>query len=585
MCGICGIYGSNDSKTIAAMTASLAHRGPDATAVVTINRHSLGGARLHITGAADAPFPFGTGPGEPWLLLNGEIYNYRYWQKLLPSKGYEIKTGTDTEVAWTLYKEYGPDFLKHLKGMFAVAVLDDDRLLLARDRLGIKPLFYYRMGEQLAFASEIKALLRFAGKTLPLDTGVLQEIFTFGYIDEETATIFRGIEQVPPGAVVVFDGKELRVERYCQLPRAFSAQVNQNDFKDQAMFLANIFPAAMENILSHDQQEKGIFLSGGVDSTLMAALVKERGARLLTFSLADGGEAPDLPWSRRAARALDSEHHEVIVRFQDYLEELPRFIYHYENPVAGGVFDLQGAMAFHLLCRQASRHVKVVLTGEGADELFGGYYWTYTHPLGFVDRLHERLRRATKHHPNPGLVSRVRGMFSHPEDEATYRLRIFDLLLRSGLANYHLWSVDRSCGAFGFEARPFYLMDAIVDFALGLPVELKVPSPDITKFLLKEVARKYLALYGLEDVATRKKFGMPAALKQLDAHFQEYARKWVSDRHFEDHPYRDYLAGKAETLLFDLFYYIFFYCGGRLDDGFTVQEALESGIFESMYDH
>ncbi|MBC7343442.1 MAG: asparagine synthase (glutamine-hydrolyzing) [Clostridia bacterium] len=585
MCGICGIYGRSDSKTITAMTASLAHRGPDATAVVTTARHSLGGARLHITGAADAPFPFGTGQGEPWLLLNGEIYNYRYWQKLLIARGYELRTGTDTEVAWALYKEYGPGFVKHLKGMFAIAVLDGDRLLLARDRFGIKPLFYLQRGGQLAFASEIKALLRFAGKALPLNTSALQEILTFGYVDDVTATAFQGIKQVPPGGMLVFDGRELRAERYYQLPRAFSAPVSQEDFREQALLLANILPAAMENILSHGPQEKGVFLSGGVDSTLMAALVRDRGAGLLTFSLADGDEAPDLPWSRRVAQALGSKHHEIVVTFQDYLEELPRFIYHYENPVVGGVFDLQGAVAFHLLCRQASRHVKVVLTGEGADELFGGYYWTYTHPLGFADRIYERLRRVTNYQSNPGLVRRVEGLFPQPEDETTYRLHIFDLLLQGGLANYHLWSVDRSCGAFGFEARPFYLTDAVAHFALGLPVELKVHSAATTKFLLKEVAHKYLVRYGLEEVVTRKKIGMPAAVKQLDVRFHEYARQRLSDQYLSRHPYREYLASKAEVLLFDLFYYIFFYRGGHLENGFTVQEALEGGLFESMYDH
>jgi asparagine synthase (glutamine-hydrolysing) len=154
----------------------------------------------------------------------------------------------------------------------------------------------------------------------------------------------------------------------------------------------------------------------------------------------------------------------------DYFREFPSYIYHYENFFAGGIFDIHGGMAFHMLCKRVADFVRIAFSGEGADELFGGYYWSHTHPLGLSDRIRESQRLF-------GVSDHVRELvltiFPYPEDETTYRLNVFDLLMGSGLANYHLWSVDRSSSAFGFEIRPAFLYNELVEFALSLPVNTR----------------------------------------------------------------------------------------------------------------
>jgi len=584
MCGICGIFGSSDYPLIEKMTLSISHRGPDAsTCKIVRGRHALGGARLHITGEKDVPFPYFREKDGVHVLLNGEIYNYQYWREQLTGLGYTFTTGTDTEVVWALYHEYGPYFVEKLKGMFAIAILDGDKLILVRDRMGIKPLYYYQQSDKMAFASEIKAILRFAEKTPDLNIPVLQEILTFGYIYTQDETLFAGIKQVRPGETLIYDGRESQRYYYYQPTRAFSLDETPADYTTQKLLLSQLLPGCMDSILRQGEQEKGVFLSGGVDSSLMALLAKETTGHVTTFTLADSPDAPDLSWARKVATALRSDHHEFKVDINDYLSELPRFVYHYENIVAGGVFDLQGGIAFHLLCQRASQYVRVVLTGEGADELFGGYYWTYTHPLGFADRIRTRLKQATRNNHNARLNYYVEQLFPQPEEENLYRKNVFDALLKGGLSNYHLWSVDRSCGAFGFEIRPFYLHDDIVNLALNIPVDYKVAPSNVTKLILKDVASTYFARYGLEDVAIRQKFGMPSALNQLNVKFNELIGKYIRDDYYGSHPYSGFLTSKQDVFMFDLFYYIFFHNRGHFDPVFNLEEAVAGGIFENMY--
>ena len=584
MCGICGVYGSSDLKRIELMTSTIAHRGPDASfAKIVGGKHALGSARLHITGQLNAPFPYCRDEIGPQVLLNGEIYNYHFWQKKLEDEGYTFFTGTDTEVIWAMYHKYGLEFVNKVKGMFAIAILDGDRLILVRDRFGIKPLFYWRKGNELAFASEIKAFFRWTDRQPHLNESALQEILTFGYIYSSDETLFVGIKQVTPGEVLIFDGNEICFEKYFAPLNAFSFSGTDEDYYYHKTLLSNILPAAMRLVTEHGAHEVGVYLSGGIDSSLMAVLCKEIHGKIKTFHLTDSHHAPDLPWSRDVAKAINSDHYEIPVTLQDYLAELPKFVYHYENIVAGGVFDLQGGVAFHLLCKKASQHVKVALTGEGADELFGGYYWTYTHPLGFADRLRIRLKEAVKNVPNDKLAILVNQLFPLPEDELQYRLNIFNALLKSALSNYHLWSVDRSSGAFGFEIRPFYLYEDIVKLAGDMPVEYKAPKPGVTKLLLKDAAMNFFARYGLEAICNRKKFGMPAALNQLDNQVRIFINNNVSDAYVQRHYYKQYLTNKIDIFMFDLFFYFYFHKNGNFEPAFCLEEALAGGLFENMY--
>jgi len=245
---------------------------------------------------------------------------------------------------------------------------------------------------------------------------------------------------------------------------------------------------AVERMFSHGDMDKGVFLSGGVDSStiaLAASLQTEK--KIQTFTLADSEDTPDLLAARQVAKALKTDHHEFIVNSKDYWQWLPDYVAHYEGLMAGGVFHIQGGLAFHILTKLISNHVRVAFSGEGADELFGGYYWIYTHPLGFSDRIRKNFAAIEN---NPALTSVMEELFPDPEDEAVYRKNLFDFLLKGGLANYHLQSVDRSAGAFGMEIRPLYLEDDLSQWAMELPIEYKVPNKETTKRILRDAFRQ-----------------------------------------------------------------------------------------------
>lgn len=229
--------------------------------------------------------------------------------------------------------------------------------------------------------------------------------------------------------------------------------------------------------------------------------------------MADSDDTPDLLAARQVAGTLKTDHHEYRITSKDYWRWLPDYVAHYEGLMAGGVFHIQGGLAFHLLSRFISQQVKVAFSGEGADELFGGYYWIYTHPLGFSDRIRNNLAAVQN---GPTLSSVVDDLFPEPENEAVYRKNLFDFLLRGGLANYHLQSVDRSAGAFGMEIRPFYLDDSLSRWAMDLPIEYKVPDKNTTKKILRDAFRRDFQELGLETVLTRQKMGMPSALSAID---------------------------------------------------------------------
>lgn len=204
-----------------------------------------------------------------------------------------------------------------------------------------------------------------------------------------------------------------------------------------------------------------------------------------------------------------------------------------------------------MLSETVADYVKVALSGEGADELFGGYYWIYTHPLGFADRIRNRLNQL---HLSEGSIHQiVNDLFPFPEDELTYRRNAFNALAKGGLANYHLQSVDRSAGAFGFEVRPAYLFDDLSSFALSLPIEYKVPDKQTTKGILKEAFKPELEKLGLDWIPNRLKEGMPAAISNIALIISQRIEDLIDDSALTQHPMRDYLQSKTDIYLFDIF--------------------------------
>lgn len=578
MCGISGLFGQASVEPVRMMTAVIAHRGPDAFDVQAFGHHALGSARLAIEGGASGAQPSlidGIG-----IVFNGEIYNYSSIDTASSFVTSEI------EVIRKLYIRHSSHFPKSLRGMFAIAIIDDNinKIILARDPIGIKPLYYTVFANHLAFASEIKALLQLHEVTPELDIEALEGLMTFGYVFQQDRTLFRNIHQVPPGHTVTFDGKNLVIEKFYDIPAALFGEDSTSCFgnKETAETVRRHLVEALSTHLAHGRHKKAFYLSGGVDSSYMTSLaVAELSYDTVAYTLADDESSDDLQYARRVARSLGIEHREVPVDLRTYLKFLPDYIHHFEHVVAGGVFDIHGGLAFHILSAEIAKDFKVAFSGEGADELFGGYYWKYTHPRGFADQI---KKRQVAIGANGQVEAAVKSLFPEPEDEKVFRRNLFDWLMRGGLSNYHLCSVDRSGGAFGFEIRPVYLDQAVADYALRLPIEQKLgPDGKQTKVVLKEAARPLFTKFGLESVLTRQKLGMPWAVRNLNTSISSWVDEKMADRTLAKHPFRRFLTDKLEACMFDVFFWIFMVNRGVLDDSFDLNDFFDSGRNERMY--
>lgn len=559
MCTIVATLNENRPAVIRAMTEAVHHRGPDSLEVWTGERHGIGACRLSIFGDPTAKMIYHDSDTGRIILLNGEIYNYTSLWEELASRGIVRKTTLESELIAKLYDVHQLDFASRLKGMFAVVILDGKRLILARDRFGIKPIYYFKNNAVVLVCSEIKGLLKHPSVTPTLNLNALQQSRVFGYVHSQDETLFEGIRQVKPGTVLCLEAsggtKELN---YSGLPGAhYQNDISNLDYEECVRETRKRVIAAAEGMFAHGSMDKGVYLSGGLDSSTIALVAKHYlGQDIDTFTLADDEASPDLLTARKVARALGTIHHEFSVDLADYWKWLPDYVAHYESLMAGGVFHIQGGLAFHILSNFVSKHVKVAFSGEGADELFGGYYWIYTHPLGFSDRIRNGLAGVQE---SNSLKSIVDGIFPLPEDEDVYRKNLFDDLLLGALSNYHLQSVDRSAGAFGFEIRPFYLEDDLAQWAMNLPIDFKVSNKHSTKQIIRDAFREDYTAIDVPEVITRKKVGMPAALHRLDTLVVQAVEAAVPDEELKRHPYGDLLGSKMNLLVFDLFEHIFFH--------------------------
>jgi asparagine synthase (glutamine-hydrolysing) len=373
MCGIAGIVSLDpsarpDLERLKRMNAALRHRGPDGEGTWTEGPVALGHRRLAIVDVAGGAQPMGSADGSAWIVYNGEIYNHPELRRDLETSGCRYATRCDTETILHLYGRLGDACLQRLEGMFAFALWDRDRrrLLLARDRLGIKPLYYVLTSTELLFASEIKALLA-AGWRAELNRAVIPEYLATRYVAGDE-TFFRGVRKLLPGRLLSWSREEgFRSSRWWRDPAvgpapAGGARRAASDVRER------LESAARSHLMS--DVPLGLFLSGGLDSTALAALVAPLASGpLRTFSVGfDDPSASELPYARLAAASIGARHHEVVVTPENFFEALPRLVWHEDEPIA-----FTSSVPLYFVSRLASRHVKVVLTGEGADELFLGY--------------------------------------------------------------------------------------------------------------------------------------------------------------------------------------------------------------------
>jgi asparagine synthase (glutamine-hydrolysing) len=381
MCGIAGVFYADPSRPVEAailraMGASLAHRGPDAEGFWTDSGLGLVHRRLSIIDLSGGDQPIGNEDGSVQVILNGEIYNYQHLREDLVRKGHRFRTQSDTEVIVHLYEDEGEHFVARLRGMFAIALWDRSkrRLVLARDRVGIKPLYVYRDAEKLVFASELKAILAHPAVERSIDPTALDAYLTFGHVPGP-GSIFTQMEKLPPAHTLVAttDNLKRQPQRYWRLSFESDERPTAEDWQEA------IRDKVAECVRGHMIADVpvGAFLSGGIDSSIIVSAASAlRPDPLQTFSIGFQEERfSELPFAREVARAFQTDHREEIVT-PDSVQLLDELTHYFDEPFADA-----SAVPTFFVARLAKSRVKVALSGDGGDEAFGGYA-RYAHDLG-----------------------------------------------------------------------------------------------------------------------------------------------------------------------------------------------------------
>jgi asparagine synthase (glutamine-hydrolysing) len=545
MCGICGVISLREpieQQHLLAMAQTMTHRGPDADGFyLTPERDvGLGFRRLSIVDLSTGDQPMSNEDNSIWLIFNGEIYNHADHRARLEELGHRWRSRCDAEVILHLYEEYGPDCVHHLRGMFAFAVWDSRTrtLFLARDRVGVKPLYYAAPSGHFLFGSEIKALLAHPALSRRLNEQALSLYLTFA-ATPAPQTLFEGVSKLPSGhrLIVQADTGEQRLERYWQpLPDpeelARTRQPEEYVERLEALVRESIGLRMMSDV------PYGAFLSGGVDSSLNVALMVELADRpVSTFSVAIEGDAAsdELGFARDVAERYGTRHHEIVMTEQDFLNYLPRLVWHQDEPLADPV-----CVPLHVISEAArASGTKVIQVGEGSDELFAGYT-SYAFFADFYKRvwrpyqaLPGGLRRALAGggsrflrkeradvleragrggelywggaiafydaHKRALLLGddgggrRVVDALYADVDRALPRAsqldRMIGIELRQRLPELLLMRVDKVTMGSSIEARVPYLDHKLVEFALAIPAEVKYRA-GVTKWVLKRVAER-----------------------------------------------------------------------------------------------
>ena len=365
MCGIFGFTGPQEASVLGRMGQALVHRGPDDEGYYRDPALSMGMRRLSIIDLEGGDQPVTNEDGSLVLCYNGEIYNYVELMQELQTCGHDFRTRCDTEVIVHAFEQWGEDFLSHLNGMFAFALWDVQRreLWLARDRTGQKPLYYHRAGRHIIFGSEVKAILECPQVGRRANLRAIDPYLALRYVPQPE-TLFDGIEVLPAGHLLRLRDGEVRVRRYWDVPLRRGPARGEGELRDA---FEELFLDAVRLTMRSDVPV-GAYLSGGVDSSLVvAAMTRVTSDRINTFSIGFGSDVDETSQARVLADHLGCTHHELRVTPDDFAL-LPHAIWHLERPIGDTLI-----LAYYRLAQEAARHVKVVLSGEGADEAFAGY--------------------------------------------------------------------------------------------------------------------------------------------------------------------------------------------------------------------
>jgi asparagine synthase (glutamine-hydrolysing) len=545
MCGICGKYSPSgvQEEELDHMLDTIAHRGPDDSGSYVRGRIGLGNRRLSIIDLQSGKQPISNEDGTVWVVYNGEMYNYPHLRRHLESQGHTFRTNSDTEAIVHLYEDLGERCVEQLSGMFAFALWDEkqQKLMLARDRIGQKPLFYSQDGADLLFGSEIKAILALQQRRPELDPLAMHDYLSLRFISPPR-TIFRNIQKLPPAHTLVFQNGEITIRRYWQL--SFREKLTLSEPEIVEALCEQLTRTVNSHLIS--DVPVGAFLSGGLDSSMVVAiLARDLGLKPQTFSIGvEESDFDETPYARMVAEQYGTHHTEERVQ-ADLVNSLPKMIWHLDEPS-----DPIAACMFQA-ARLASQHVKVVLGGDGGDELFAGFdryvgnryidmyslmplalrrglmgpmlerlpdsftYKSMTQKLRWVHHLSmqstaaEQYAAATcffrfTHAEKQELYGdqlwqelgsmnstiAITEPFNHAEaDDLLDRMLYTDFVTR--LPEHSLVLTDRMTMAHGLEARSPFLDHELVEFLARVPGNMKVQNNQ-PKYLMRKLAQDYL---------------------------------------------------------------------------------------------
>ncbi len=578
MCGITGYVGFNDEALLKRMCASIEHRGPDEDGFFVADGVGLAMRRLSIIDLTTGKQPMTNEDGTLRVVFNGEIYNYQVLTNQLKSAGHRFSTASDTETIVHLYEEHGLDFATHLRGMFGIALWDSNRrrLVLARDRIGEKPLYYKIDGQQILFGSEPKTILQSQHHRAVSPQAVCQ-FLAAGYVPAP-GTFYSGVQKLAPGEMLVWENGKSEVRRYWQRTQT---QRSDLSFADACTELSERLDESVRLCLKSDV-EVGAFLSGGLDSSVMVALMRKHEANVQTFAVGYEGLAEgfnELNYAHKVAEDLGAKHHELILGPVSSIELLPKILWHYDEPHGEPT-----SVLVYLLSQFTRKHVKVAVGGTGGDEIFYGYprhggvrmlqYYRWL-PVwmrkGIVERIVNRWPESTTGSrfakrakrfvsggtlPLPeaylswvsmlsaevrdGLIAdAVKNEAYDPAGDAFLRdilcaddgrrfmQRVTDVDVNGYLPEYQLCYMDRMSMAGGLEVRAPLCDFELVDFVTSLPAKYRIKGTR-SKHIFKTVATQWID----KDIAERKKVGFDSPIGQwFKGELQEFVTRFLSKEH------------------------------------------------------
>ncbi len=572
MCGICGFIGRGDIEILEKMVQTMYHRGPDSYGLWNKEDVYLGMRRLSIIDVETGDQPVFNEDGEIVTVFNGEIYNYVELQNFLLERGHKFSTDhSDTETIVHLYEEFGPEFLHHLNGMFAIAIWDNKRkqLLLARDRVGIKPLYYAETGSGIIFGSEPKALLRHPDISREPDFIAIHHYFSLKNIPAPHSA-FKGIKQLHPGEFAIFNNGVFKKQKWWQI------NFKENNDITEKEAAKNIYELLKDSVKFQIRSDVpfGAYLSGGVDSSAVVCLMNEIGCRNIdTFTLVYDEDIPgknsDRQCAKEIAETLGTNHHEHLISYNDIPHYINRIIDSFDEPFSG-------VISTFFLTECIQKHVKVALSGDGADEIFGSYkphrlalplhayennikgemlgdYVNNTEELQRILSLgDEASRRMDQYISNDILnmqlyTDKMKSILGDNRTEHLVRNsfnnfittdplnRILQLDFETLLPDQVLAFVDRLSMAHSVEVRPPFLDHRLVEFVATLPGNMKIKNGRV-KHILKQ------ALVGVlpDKILNRPKEGflMPINDWLLNS-MEDYVRSFFTPKKLALHSILD----------------------------------------------